>query len=320
MADQNQRTVILVTGASGLVGHAIKARADELNLPNTKWYFATSKDADLRDPVSTKALFDRVRPTHVLNLAARVGGLYANLKYKVEFWRENIAMQDNIFACCFEHDVKRLVTCLSTCIFLDGAPLPMSESIIMDGPPHRSNRAYGFAKRMGLLLGELYNEQHGTNFGAVAPCNVFGPADNFSLEEGHVIAGLVHKCYLAKKDNQPFVVWGSGRPRRQFIYNKDLAKLMTWYLLETDTTETITFAPDEDDEISIAEAAKMVAKGLDFTGEIVFDVSKSDGQYRKTASNKKLREFLPDFNFTPMDDAIRETAEWFATNYGSCRK
>jgi GDP-L-fucose synthase len=260
-----QGRVILVTGASGLVGHAIREHADELGLPNTRWVFATSKDADLRDPASTKALFDRVRPTHVLNLAARVGGLYANLKYKVEFWRENIAMQDNIFACSFEHEVSRLVTCLSTCIFPDGAPLPMEESIIMDAPPHRSNRAYGFAKRMGLLLGELYNEQHGTNFAAIAPCNVFGPGDNFSLDDGHVLAGLMHKCYLAKQEGKPFVIWGSGKPLRQFIYNKDLAKLMVWYMLDCDSTETITLAPDESDEISIADAAKLVARSMDFT-------------------------------------------------------
>lgn len=256
---------ILVTGAGGLVGHAIRAYSDEIALTDTKWIFASSKDADLRDPVSTKALFERVRPTHVLNLAARVGGLYANLKYKVEFWRENIAMQDNIFACCFEYKVERLVTCLSTCVFPDGAPLPMDESIIMDGPPHHSNRAYGFAKRMGLLLGELYNEQHGTNFAAVAPCNVFGPADNFSLDGGHVLAGLIHKCYVAKKEGRPFVVWGSGRPRRQFIFNMDLARLMIWYLLDCTSTEMITFAPDEEGEISIANAAELVAQGVGFT-------------------------------------------------------
>lgn len=263
MCDQSR--VILVTGASGLVGHAIREHAGELGLANTRWVFASSKDADLRDPASTKAMFDRVRPTHVLNLAARVGGLYANLKYKVEFWRENIAMQDNIFACCLEHKVSRLVTCLSTCIFPDGAPLPMEESIIMDAPPHRSNRAYGFAKRMGLLLGELYNEQHGTHFAAIAPCNVFGPGDNFSLDDGHVLAGLVHKCYVAKQEGKPLVIWGSGRPLRQFIYNKDLAKLMVWYTLDCNSTETITLAPDESDEISIADAAKLVATSMDFT-------------------------------------------------------
>ena len=274
MADQNR--VILVTGSSGLVGHAIKERARQLQLDNTEWVFATSHDADLRDAAATRALFERVRPTHVLNLAARVGGLYANLKHKVEFWRENIAMQDNIFACCFEHKVKRLVSCLSTNVFPDNAPLPIHESSIMDGPPHPSTRAYGYAKRMGLLLGELYNEQHGTNYGAVAPCNVFGPADKFDLESGHVIAALIHRCHLAKAQGQPLVVWGSGQPRRQFIYSKDLAKLMIWYLLSTDATELITLAPGDEGEVSIAEAANIVASCLGF------DVSFGGWVLRKT--------------------------------------
>jgi len=253
-------------------------------------------------------------------LAARVGGLYANLKHKVEFWRENIAMQDNIFACCFEHKVKRLVSCLSTNVFPDNAPLPIHESSIMDGPPHPSTRAYGYAKRMGLLLGELYNEQHGTNYGAVAPCNVFGPADKFDLESGHVIAALIHRCHLAKAQGQPLVVWGSGQPRRQFIYSKDLAKLMIWYLLSTDATELITLAPGDEGEVSIAEAANIVASCLGFDGKIVFDTTKPDGQLKKTASNERLRKHLPDFEFTPMDQAIRETVEWFKSSYDMCRK
>lgn len=313
--------IILVTGANGLVGMAVRDHVARNKLDvAAQWCFAGSKDADLRDPHSTAALFERVKPTHVLHLAAHVGGLFANMKYQVEFWRDNMAMQDNIFQCCKEHRVQRLVSCLSTCIFPDGAPLPMDESIIMQGPPHFSNRGYAYAKRMVLMLGDLYNEQHGTNFATVVPCNVYGKHDNFSIEDGHVIPGLMHKCYLAKQKNEPFVIWGSGKPLRQFIYSSDLARLMLWYLLESDKTEPLILATDPDDEISIASAARLVAEAMEFKGEIVFDGTKADGQFQKTCSNARLRDSKPVFEFTPIDTAIMDTARWFMQNYETCRK
>jgi len=284
------------------------------------WFYAGSKDADLRDAASTSALFQRVKPTHVLHLAAQVGGLFANMKYQVEFWRDNMAMQENIFQCCKQYNVKRLVACLSTCIFPDGARLPMDESMIMHGPPHSSNRGYAYAKRMVLMLGELYNEQYGTNFATVVPCNVFGKHDNFSIEDGHVLPGLMHKCYLAKQNNEPFLVWGSGKPLRQFIYSSDLASLMLWYLLESDKTDPLILATDPNDEISIEQAATLVAEAMEFNGNIVLDSSKADGQFQKTCTNARLRSMRPDFRFTPMRQAVRETATWFSKNYNTCRK
>jgi GDP-L-fucose synthase len=314
---------ILVTGANGLVGIAVRevaAKAAKAATNTIEWFFASSKDADLRDYAATEALFKRVQPTHVLHLAAHVGGLFANMKYQVEFWRDNMSMQDNIFRCCKELNIQRLVSCLSTCIFPDGVPLPMDESMIMQGPPHFSNRGYAYAKRMVLMLGNLYNEQYGTNFATVVPCNVFGKHDNFSIEDGHVLPGLMHKCYLAKQKNEPFVIWGSGKPLRQFIYSQDLAELMLWYLLESNKTEPVILATDPNEEISIADAARLVAEAMDFKGEIVFDSTKADGQFQKTCSNARLRLMRPDFAFTPMQDAVTETAEWFQRNYNSCRK
>jgi GDP-L-fucose synthase len=313
--------VILVTGASGLVGMAVREQAGLQRLDAcAKWFFASSKDADLTDHGSTKCLFERLRPTHVLHLAAHVGGLFANMKYQVEFWRNNTLMQDNIFRCCREYNVQRLVSCLSTCIFPDGAPLPMDESIITNGPPHFSNRGYAYAKRMVMMLGDLYNEQYGTNFATVVPCNIFGKHDNFCIDEGHVLPGLMHKCYLAKKNNEPFVIWGSGKPLRQFIYSSDLAKMMLWYLLESDKTDPVIMATDPTDEISIADAARVIAEAMDFKGEIVFDSTKADGQYQKTCSNAKLHTLKPDVEFTSFENAIKETVEWFAQNFETCRK
>jgi GDP-L-fucose synthase len=313
--------VLLVTGSSGLVGMAVREQvaAQKLDV-GAKWYFASSKDADLRDAQSTQALFERVKPTHVLHLAAHVGGLFANMKFQVEFWRDNTAMQENIFECCRKFNVERLVSCLSTCIFPDGARLPMDESMIMQGPPHFSNRGYAYAKRMVLMLGDLYNEQYGTNFATVVPCNVYGKHDNFSIEDGHVLPGLMHKCYLAKAKNEPFVIWGSGKPLRQFIYSNDLASLMLWYLLESDKTDPVILATDPKDEISIADAARLVAEAMDFEGEIVIDGSKADGQHQKTCSNDRLRGMRPDFKFSSVDRAIKDTAKWFVNNLDACRR
>jgi GDP-L-fucose synthase len=265
----NEDVVVLVTGASGLVGMAVQdhvksLRIDDCEAKRVTWFFASSADADLRVANSTDAMFARVKPTHVLHLAAHVGGLFANMTRQVEFWQDNIAMQDNIFRCCVSHKVRRLVSCLSTCIFPDGAPLPMDESIIMQGPPHFSNRGYAYAKRMVLMLSELYNEQYGTNFATVVPCNVFGKHDNFSISNGHVLPGLMHKCYLAKQHNEPFIIWGSGKPLRQFIYSNDLADMMVWYLLRSDKTDPVILATDPKDEISIADAAKMIASAMEF--------------------------------------------------------
>lgn len=319
------KKVVLVTGGDGLVGMAVREQVaceNEVAVASNvgEWFFASSKDANLRDLQATRALFERVKPTHVLHLAAHVGGLFANMKYQVDFWRDNVAMQDHIFECCREFKVERLASCLSTCIFPDGAALPMDESIIMQGPPHTSNRGYAYAKRMVLMLGDLYNEQYGTNFATVVPCNVFGKHDNFSIEDGHVLPGLMHKCYLAKQNNEAFVVWGSGKPLRQFIYSSDLARLMLWYLLQSDSTEPVILATDPKDEISIAHAAQIVAEAMEFPGEIVFDRTKADGQYQKTCSNAKLRSLQPFFQFTPVYKALADTAAWFHQNYETCRK
>ena len=192
--------------------------------------------------------------------------------------------------------------------------------MIHDGPPHPSNEGYAYAKRMVDVQNRMYNSQHGHDFTAVIPTNIFGKFDNFSVADGHVIPGLIHKCYLAKKNNEPFVVSGSGKPLRQFLFSKDLARLMLWTLREYRETDPIILSVDEEDEVSIAAVAAAIVDAMDFKGEVVFDTSRADGQFKKTASNRKLRKYLPDFQFTPFKDALKETVEWFVANYDSARK
>ncbi|DAZ97137.1 TPA: hypothetical protein N0F65_004751 [Lagenidium giganteum] len=324
--ETNEQMVVLVTGGTGLVGRAVehvvrqqqttRLRAAE----QEQWVFASSKDADLRDRAQTEALFARVRPTHVLHLAAMVGGLFKNMRQKVDFFRENMAINDNVLQCCHKFHVRKLVSCLSTCVFPDATTYPIDETMLHNGRPHRSNEGYAMAKRIIDTLNHCYHDQHDCRFTSVIPTNIYGPHDNFSIEDGHVVPGLIYKCYLAKQANEPFVIWGSGKPLRQFIHSHDLADLLVWVLEHYEEIDPIILSVDEQDEVSIRDVAMMIAKAMDFQGDVIFDTTKADGQYKKTASNAKLRRYVPDFQFTPMERGIEASVAWFIEHYESARK
>lgn len=318
----SETKIILVTGGSGLVGHGIKAAAAANPVAGETFYWASSKDCDLCDRESTKKLFERVKPTHVIHLAAKVGGLYGNMKANLQFFRMNMAINDNVLSLAHEFGVKKCVSCLSTCIFPDKTTYPIDETMVHNGPPHTSNYGYSYAKRMIDVMNKGYNTQYGCNFTAVIPTNVFGAHDNFNLEESHVIPGLVKKLFdcTVQKPHKPFIVWGTGNARRQFIWSHDLGRLFLWVLREYKESEPIILSVSGEEEISIEEAAKAVAKAYNFEGEWKHDLTRSDGQYKKTASNAKLRKYLPDFKFTPFQEAIQETVNWYKANEKTARK
>lgn len=192
--------------------------------------------------------------------------------------------------------------------------------MVHNGPPHPSNEGYAYAKRMIDVANRCYHEQHGSMFTSVIPTNIYGRHDNFHLEDSHVIPGLMHKLYMAKQKGEAFVIRGTGKPLRQFIFSKDLAELMVWTLWGYESVEPIILSPDESADISIGEVARHIADAMDFKGELQFDPSFADGQFKKTASNKKLRELRPDYKFTSMEEGIKQTVEWFVANYDSVRK
>jgi len=314
---------VLVTGGSGLVGMAIKevVTADPDGLgKGAEWFFARSADADLTDVKATMALFEKFKPTHVIHLAANVGGLFKNMKFRVDMYRDNCMINDNVLHCAHATGCEKVVSCLSTCIFPDKTSFPIDETMVHNGPPHPSNEGYAYAKRMIDVVNRCYHEQYGSNFTSVVPTNIYGRHDNFHLEDSHVIPGLMHKLYLAKQKGEAFVVRGTGKPLRQFIFSKDLAELMIWTLWNYDDVHPIILSTDEKDEVSIGDVAKMIATAMDFQGELTFDPSFADGQFKKTASNAKLRGLHPEFKFTPMDEGLRQTVEWFVANYDSVRK
>lgn len=190
--------VILVTGGGGLVGMGLKTEVEKVKSSNEQWIFLRYADGDLSDMAATRQLFEKHKPTHVIHLAAMVGGLFKNMKYKLDFLRKNIQINDCVLQCCYEYKVKKCVSCLSTCIFPDKTTYPIDETMIHNGPPHESNFGYAYAKRLIDIQNRAYHEQHGCHFTSVIPTNIFGPHDNYDLEDSHVIPGLIHKCYLAK--------------------------------------------------------------------------------------------------------------------------
>ena len=213
-----QKVEIMVTGGTGLFGKAIEKISKTEKYKKHNITFLSSKDGDLSNYEETKSIFEKIKPTHVIHLAAMVGGLFKNMKYKGDFYMKNTQINNNIIECCKLYKIEKLISCLSTCIFPDKTSYPIDETMIHNGPPHSSNEGYAYAKRMIDVLNRCYKEQYNCNFTSIIPTNIYGPNDNFNIEDGHVIPGLINKCYHAKKRNTEFVIWGSGKPLRQFIY------------------------------------------------------------------------------------------------------
>uniref|UniRef100_A0A0R3RW73 GDP-4-keto-6-deoxy-D-mannose-3,5-epimerase-4-reductase n=1 Tax=Elaeophora elaphi TaxID=1147741 RepID=A0A0R3RW73_9BILA len=288
--------------------------------PNEKWIFIGRKDCDLTDVEATRKLFMQYKPSHVVHLAAMVGGLFHNLNCNLQFFRKNMQINDNVLMACNEFDVIKCISCLSTCVFPDKTAYPIDETMVHNGPPHNSNFGYSYAKRMIDVLNRGYAQEFGRKYTSVIPCNVFGPHDNYNLKDGHVIPALIHKTYIAKHEGTPLQVFGSGTPLRQFIYSLDLARLFVWVVRSYEEIDPIILSVGEEDEVSIMDAVHAVVKAFEFKGEVVQDKTKADGQYKKTASNAKLRKYLPSFKFTPFETAIKESVDWFVANYDSARK
>ena len=309
---------ILVTGGTGLVGYGIQSIQQKY--PNYEFMFLSSKDCDLSDYKQVNKLFEKEKPDFVIHLAAYVGGLFKNMNQKVDMFEKNMLINLNVLKCSHEYNVKKVVSCLSTCIFPDKTTYPINEQMLHDGAPHNSNDAYAYAKRMLEVQSKAYQEQYGDNFICVIPTNIYGENDNYSLKDGHVIPALIHKCFIAKQENNPFTICGSGKPLRQFIYSQDLAKLIIWSLVEYNEKETIILSVGEKEEVSIEQVGRMIAREFDYEHRIVFDTSLSDGQFKKTADNSKLMKYYPDFRFTELDEGIHKSVEWFKEHFDNCRK
>ena len=300
---------ILVTGGSGLVG-------SEFLKPN--FIRLSSIDADLRIREDVDNIFKTIKFDSVIHCAGKVGGLGGNMNNKGQFFYDNIMINTNVIESARIHGIKNLVTFLSTCIFPDNVEYPLTESKIHLGPPHFSNDAYAYAKRMADIQIRAYKEQYGVNYKSVIPTNIYGPKDNYDIENGHVIPSLIHKCYLARENKTDFSIWGSGTPLREFIFSRDVSKLTEWVLNNYEENEPIILSTSE--EISIKDIVGIIVELMNFKGDIIFDSSKPDGQFRKPSDNSKIKNYLPNFKFTPFYEGLKETIDWFEGNYNVIRK
>ena len=298
---------VLITGGGGMVGSAM-----ESPLKLTRDY------CDLLNRKQTNRFFSAVKPDGVIHCAGKVGGIGGNSNYKGQYFYENILINTNVIEAARQAGVQNLVSFLSTCVFPDKVSYPLTVDQVHQGDPHDSNCPYAYAKRMADIQIRAYREQYNINYTSIIPSNIYGPNDNFSLEHGHVMPMLIHKLYLAKKNKTDFVVWGSGKPLREFIYSKDIAKIAEWVLFNYKGTDPLIVSGDE--EISIKDLVGILVDEFKFKGKVKFDKTKPDGQLRKPSDNSAIKELMPDFEYTPFEKGIKETVSWFIENYESARK
>jgi GDP-L-fucose synthase len=311
---------ILVTGTNGLLGSAIKRMVEEgppfykvLNIYN--FIFVSKDEIDLTNKTEVSYMFERINPDVVINTAGRVGGIGRNLNSPAQQFYDNTLINMNVIHAAYEYKIKKLISFSSTCAFPAKLDL-FTEDNLHDGEPYPAHRAYAYSKRMVDIQTEAYKKQYGLNACTVIPCNIFGENDNYNLEDAHVIPSLIHKSYLANKNNTDFEVWGDGSPYREFIYANDLARIcLQLSYLETLPIRLVVSGP----EYQIKDIANMINTNM-YNKPIKWLTDKPNGQLRRTSSKILFDSIFPNFQFTDMNTAIKNSCNWFINNYDKARK
>jgi GDP-L-fucose synthase len=298
---------IYIAGHRGLVGSAIMRRLTELGYCNL--VYKTSKELDLRDLAAVTLFFEREKPEYVFLAAAKVGGIHANHTYPAEFIHDNLMIQNNLIDNAYRYGVKKLLFLGSSCIYPKLAPQPMSEDCLLTGPLEVTNEAYAIAKIAGIKMCQAYNRQYGTDFIAVMPTNLYGPNDNYDLENSHVLPALIRKFHEAKVNRMPFVeVWGSGTPRREFLYSDDLADACVFLIQNYSGDEIVNIGVGAD--ITIKELAELIGKVVGYSGKIKWNTAMPDGTPRKLLDVGKLKKMGWQARLS-LEDGIRMAYEDF---------
>lgn len=300
---------IFVTGGSGLIGSQFEG---------TRYFKPNSSFLNLKDPERIDSFLGLVRPEGIIHCAAKVGGIKGNMNNQAEYLYNNLLINTNIIERARLFSVKKLIFFSSTCVFPASCEYPLNSNMIELGPPHDSNYGYAYSKRIGGTMIKAYREQYGLNYFTVIPCNVYGPNDNYDLENGHVIPSLIHKFFIAKELGEDVTIWGSGNQLREFIFSKDVAKLTEMLYEDCDSSDPVILSPGY--EISIKDLVETIAKIFDFKGKIIYDTSKPEGQFRKPSDNSVIKSMYPDFKFTPIVEGLEESIEFFIKNYPNVRK
>jgi len=301
---------IFVAGHRGMVGSALIRGLETAGF--SKLLKRDRSELDLGDSEAVTKFFRNEKPEVVIFAAAKVGGIKANNEQPVEFLLENLRLQNNVIAAAHESGVRKLLFLGSSCIYPKLAPQPIPESALLSGPLEPTNEAYAIAKIAGVKLCQAFSREYGANFISAMPTNLYGPTDNFDLETSHVLAALLRKAYEAKKSSaRELVVWGTGKPRREFLHVDDCASACLFLLEKYDSPEIINVGCGED--ISIHELAELICDVVGFDGELSWDKTKPDGTPRKLLDLSKLRGlgWTPTI---PLRDGIARTCEWFLKN------
>lgn len=284
MQDDRPQPRIYVAGHTGMVGSAICRRLAR------EGYSTLEPDSrvDLRDQKQTLDLFSRLKPDWVFLAAAKVGGIYANLTYPMDFIYDNLMIQSNVIHAAYVNKVTKLLFLGSSCIYPKDAPQPLKEEYLLSGYLEKSNEPYAVSKIAGIIMCQAYNRQHGTNFISVMPANLYGPNDSFDLANSHVIPALLRKIHEGKLSGADFVeIWGSGNPRREFLYVDDLADACLFLMKNYDSTEIINVGAGGD--VTIREIAYLIKDVVGYEGEFRFDAGMPDGVFQKLVDSSRLR-------------------------------
>ena len=313
---------IYIAGHRGLVGSAI---LQNLKLKGyTNLVYRTHQELDLMDQEEVVSFFEKEKPEYVILAAAKVGGIVANNTYRADFIYENLQIQNNVIHQSYIHQVKKLLFLGSTCIYPRNAPQPMIEDSLLTSALEYTNEPYAIAKIAGIKMCESYNLQYGTNFISVMPTNLYGPNDNFDLETSHVLPALLRKMHEAKENNVAHVeIWGSGKPRREFLYSEDMADACVFLLESRDFTDT--YDKDEKEirnthinigtgvDISIKELALTIQKIVGYEGELYFNDTKPDGTMLKLTDPTKLHG-LGWKHKVELEEGIHMMYDWYLKN------
>jgi GDP-L-fucose synthase len=307
---------IYVAGHRGLVGSAIVRALLQQGYRNI--IQRTHSELDLTDRRAVRAFFDQEQPEFVLLAAAKVGGIFANDSYPADFIRENLEIETSVIDASYRAGVKRLLFLGSSCIYPKFAPQPIKEEYLLTGPLEPTNRAYALAKIAGIEMCWSYNRQYGTRYLAAMPTNLYGPGDNFDLQGSHVLPALMRKVVKAKHSgNGKLVVWGTGKPRREFLYSDDLAEACIYLMNLSDEKYGLLISQDEaplinvgtGEDLTIRDLAQLVARVLDFPCELVFDTTRQDGTPQKLLDVTRISALGWKAKVS-LEDGIRRTYQW----------
>ena len=329
------KSKLYIAGHRGMVGSAIKRKFEFEGYENI--VTRTHSELDLTRQSDVEEFFEQERPEYVILAAAKVGGILANNTYRAEFIYDNLMIQSNIINSAYKHDVKKLLFLGSSCIYPKLAPQPLKEEYLLSDYLEYTNEPYAVAKIAGIKLCENYYKQYGANFFSVMPTNLYGRNDNFDLETSHVLPALIRKFHEAKINqsinlkesfgqsiNQSVVIWGTGKPKREFLYVDDLADAVYFLMNKIDAEDIyekgishINIGTGED--LSISELAELIKKIVGYEGKIVYDTSKPDGTPRKLLDVTRLHE-LGWKHSTNLEDGIKKAYEWYTENEEKFRK